>query len=83
MLSPRLTIVKYNWRCRACQEKILDDVQIVTQESHRPAYHVNCWRVLYERILHEITRTNDVLLHQIDGVELTPCQNVNDVPNEP
>lgn len=82
MLSPKLTKKKYNWKCKACGIKIYDDVQIITPESHNPSYHVSCWRVLYERVLEGITRHNENILRQIEGVELTPCHNVIDVQNE-
>ena len=82
VLSPALTTKKYNWKCKACEVKIYDDVQITTSERHRPSYHVACWRVLYERTLEGITRHNENILRQIEGVELTPCQNARDVPNE-
>ena len=83
LLLPKITVTKYKWKCRACQKKILDDVQVVTTESQRPSYHVNCWKLLYERMMHDITRTNEALFSQIEGVELTPCPNAIDVPNEP
>jgi len=83
LLIPKLTTQKYNWKCKACQEKILDDVQMITHETHVPAYHVNCWKLLYERATQGIERHNENILRQIDEVELTPCLNARDVPNEP
>lgn len=82
LLMPTLTIKKYNWKCKACGTKILDDVQIITHEGHRPSYHVSCWRVLYERALEGITRHNENMFRQIDEVELTPCHIVTDAQNE-
>lgn len=82
LMVPTLTVLKYNWKCKACGEKIHDDAQIITQESHRPSYHVRCWQILFERAMTGINDHATHVLRQTEGAELTPCQNVNDVQNE-
>jgi hypothetical protein len=69
----RLVTEKYNWKCKACKNKIYDDVQIITSESYNPTYHVACWQILYNRAIDGIISVNDNILKQVEGVELTPC----------
>lgn len=74
-INPYLTIVKYNWTCKSCEQKITDPVQVVTNESHRPCYHVNCFEQLYDRMLELLLNNRKTIMSQIENIrdDLTPA----------
>lgn len=54
LFGSSLTHERKGYTCRACQEKVHDQIQMWTSEPHQPTYHIRCYEFMYSKMINEL-----------------------------
>jgi len=70
-LNTSISLQKSKWKCKHCKEKINEPIQIITQESHLPVYHIKCYMAIHDAIIHKFNNQKSIIENQIEIARVT------------